>query len=83
MADGPHVCVQRPNNGTSDAVGPSTPTVFLPSPFFVIARDAGTLAPLVTRIDALRLAVSATRSRTPFHIDAWVVLPDHMNRVWT
>ncbi len=38
---------------------------------------------LVTRIDALRLAVSATRSRTPFHIDAWVVLPDHMHCVWT
>ena len=25
---------------------------------------------LVTRIEALRLAVSTTKSRTPFHIDA-------------
>jgi putative transposase len=23
------------------------------------------------------------RARTPFHIDAWVVLPDHMHCVWT
>ena len=38
---------------------------------------------LVTYIDALRLAVRATRSRTPFHIDAWVVLPDHMHCMWT
>jgi REP element-mobilizing transposase RayT len=38
---------------------------------------------LVTRIDALRDAVRKVRGRTPFHIEAWVVLPDHMHRVWT
>ncbi|WP_336315814.1 REP-associated tyrosine transposase [Stutzerimonas stutzeri] len=38
---------------------------------------------LVRYIDLLREAVRATRSRHPFHIDAWVVLPDHMHCVWT
>ena len=38
---------------------------------------------LVTRIDALRDAVRATRALRPFHIDAWVVLPDHMHCLWT
>jgi REP element-mobilizing transposase RayT len=26
---------------------------------------------------------SAVHARTPFHIDAWVVLPDHMHCLWT
>ena len=34
---------------------------------------------LVTQIDALRDAVRQVRVRAPFHIDAWVVLPDHMH----
>lgn len=38
---------------------------------------------LVAQIDALRAAVRAVRARTPFHIDAWVVLPDHMHCLWT
>jgi putative transposase len=38
---------------------------------------------LVTRIDALREAVRRVRARAPFHIDAWVVLPDHMHCLWT
>lgn len=38
---------------------------------------------LVRHIDLLRETVHATRSRHPFHIDAWVVLPDHMHCVWT
>ena len=38
---------------------------------------------LVTEIQALRSAVHDTRTRTPFHIDAWVVLPDHMHCIWT
>jgi putative transposase len=38
---------------------------------------------LVTKIDALRDAVRQVRARAPFHIDAWVVLPDHMHCVWT
>ncbi len=38
---------------------------------------------LVTHVDALRDAVRKVRARQPFHIDAWVVLPDHMHTVWT
>jgi len=38
---------------------------------------------LVAEIEALRAAVRATRARHPFHIDAWVVLPDHMHCLWT
>jgi REP-associated tyrosine transposase len=34
-------------------------------------------------IDALRDAVRTVRDRRPFHIDAWVVLPEHMHAVWT
>jgi REP element-mobilizing transposase RayT len=34
---------------------------------------------LVAQIDALREAVRAVRRQSPFHIDAWVVLPDHMH----
>jgi putative transposase len=38
---------------------------------------------LMTQIDALRNAVRQVRARAPFHIDAWVVLPDHMHCLWT
>jgi putative transposase len=38
---------------------------------------------LVVHIDALRDAVRKARTRSPFHIDAWVVLPDHMHCLWT
>jgi putative transposase len=38
---------------------------------------------LVDKIDVLRDAVRAVRARAPLHIDAWVVLPDHMHCVWT
>jgi len=33
--------------------------------------------------DALRDAVRQVRAGAPFHIDAWVVLPDHMHCLWT
>jgi putative transposase len=38
---------------------------------------------LTDEIEALREAVRATRGRYPFHIDAMVVLPDHLHAVWT
>ena len=38
---------------------------------------------LVAEIATLRSAVRTTRARHPFHIDAWVVLPDHMHCIWT
>jgi putative transposase len=38
---------------------------------------------LVREIDHLRNAVRQTRVQMPFHIDAWVVLPEHMHCLWT
>jgi putative transposase len=38
---------------------------------------------LVARIEVLRAAVQTTRAHAAFHIDAWVVLPDHMHCIWT
>ena len=38
---------------------------------------------LVREIDLLRDTVRATKARHPFHIDAWVVLPEHMHCLWT
>lgn len=38
---------------------------------------------LVTQIEPLRAAVRQVRAKRPFHIDAWVVLPEHMHCLWT
>ena len=38
---------------------------------------------LVQQIDILRDVVRRVRVRHPFHIDGWVVLPDHMHCIWT
>ena len=38
---------------------------------------------LTVHIHALREAVRNTRNHAPFHIDPWVVMPDHMHCVWT
>jgi putative transposase len=38
---------------------------------------------LVREIDTLRETVRETRRQMAFHIDAWVVLPDHMHCLWT
>jgi len=38
---------------------------------------------LVRHIEPLREAVKGTQAERPFHIDAWVVLPDHMHCVMT
>jgi len=38
---------------------------------------------LVEQIDVLREAVRTVRAQAPFHIDAWVVLPEHLHCIWT
>jgi putative transposase len=38
---------------------------------------------LVDKVDAFREAVRQVRAKPPFHIDAWVILPDHIHCVWT
>jgi putative transposase len=37
---------------------------------------------LANYLDALRTAVTVTRAKYPFEIDAMVVLPDHLHAVW-
>jgi REP-associated tyrosine transposase len=51
--------------------------------FFTINVLERTSGVLVAHIDVLREAVRKVRASRPFHIDAWVVLPDHMHAVWT
>ena len=46
----------------------------------LLDRRSNLLRRISTR---LRDAVRRVRARAPFHIDAWVVLPDHMYCVWT
>jgi putative transposase len=38
---------------------------------------------LTDHIDELRAAVAKARRSQPFHIDGWVVLPEHMHCIWT
>lgn len=38
---------------------------------------------LVRHVDLLRDTVGAVRRVRAFHVDAWVVLPDHLHCVWT
>jgi len=38
---------------------------------------------LVDHIDLLRESVRACKQKYPFHIDGWVVLPEHMHCIWT
>jgi putative transposase len=37
---------------------------------------------LVRHVDALRTAIRDVRRQSPFRIEAWVVLPDHMHCLW-
>ena len=38
---------------------------------------------LIDEIDLLRAVIKQTKSKHPFHIDGWVILPDHMHFIWT
>jgi putative transposase len=38
---------------------------------------------LIDHIDLLRESVKICKQNRPFHIDAWVVLPEHMHCIWT
>ena len=38
---------------------------------------------LTDAINRLRMAVGLTRKAHPFHVDAWVVLPNRMYSIWT
>lgn len=51
--------------------------------FFSVALAERGSTLLLDQIDRLRSAVGLTRRERPFHVDAWVVLPDHMHCIWT
>ena len=38
---------------------------------------------LIDNIDNLRTAIQRVKNKRPFHIDGWVVLPEHMHCIWT
>jgi putative transposase len=38
---------------------------------------------LVREVETLNAAIRAVHTATPFHIDAWVILPEHMHCIWT
>jgi putative transposase len=50
--------------------------------FTVRLRERGSTL-LTEHISAFGEAVRQARSRKPFHVDAWVVLPDHAHSIWT
>jgi putative transposase len=51
--------------------------------FFTVNLRGRRSGMLVKEIEALRQAVRDARRQSPFRIDAWVVLPDHMDCLWT
>ena len=51
--------------------------------FFTVAIADRKSDLLIREIDRLRAAVRRVRRDWPFHIDAWVVLPDHVHALWT
>ena len=50
--------------------------------FTVRLRDPASCL-LTDHFSAFGEAVRLVRARKPFHIDAWVVLPDHTHAIWT
>jgi putative transposase len=51
--------------------------------FFTVNLADRTTDLLTREIQTLRNATQKIRAKHPFHIDAWVVLPNHMHCLWT
>jgi len=51
--------------------------------FFTVNPAERQLRLLVDHVAVLRAAVKEVKGRHPFHIDAFVVLPDHLHAIWT
>lgn len=51
--------------------------------FFTVTLNDRRSGILVECVDALRDAVAKVHARHPFHIDAMVILPDHIHAIWT
>lgn len=51
--------------------------------FFTVNLAQRHLRLLLDHVEILREAVKMVKQRHPFHIDAFVVLPDHLHAIWT
>lgn len=51
--------------------------------FFTVALKDRSSRRLVEYVNELRSAVNYVKRKRPFHIDAMVVMPDHMHAIWT
>ncbi|WP_341503441.1 hypothetical protein [Gallaecimonas sp. GXIMD4217] len=51
--------------------------------FFTVNLADRSQTLLGDHIKALRSAFARVKRRHPFHVDAMVVLPDHLHAVWT
>jgi putative transposase len=59
------------------------PKVTGASIFFTVSLADPRSFALTTHFTLLQRAVAMTRQERPFNIDAWVVLPNHVNCIWT
>ena len=51
--------------------------------FFTVNLQDRSQRLLIEHIELLRGVIAAVRKRHPFHIDAAVVLPEHLHHIWT
>ena len=51
--------------------------------YFFTVRLCDPAISLTDRIAAFSAAIRAARVRMPFHLDAWIALPDHAHTIWT
>lgn len=51
--------------------------------FFTVALNRRDQSLLVDHIDLLRQVIRSVKARHDFHIDAIVILPEHLHTVWT
>ncbi len=51
--------------------------------FFTVNLQERASSLLTDQVATLREVVARVRRESPFHIDAWVVLPNHLHCVWT
>ncbi|MES3023109.1 MAG: transposase [Pseudomonadota bacterium] len=73
-----------PNNGANPNNGAYRNNRVQGATFFFTVRLLDRHSALLTEhIAAFGEAIRQTRLRKPFHVDAWVVLPDHAHAIWT
>ena len=63
----------------------SYPRAFIPGGtfFFTVNLADRSQTHLTDHVDELRETIRKVRDRHPFHIDAMVILPDHLHAIWT